>query len=41
MQIFVVDRPATVVHKMGHSLGVPSYGNGIIKNKVVINFQQV
>jgi len=39
MQIFLVDRPATVVHKKGHSLGVPSCGNGSTKNIIVINFQ--
>jgi len=41
MQIFVVDRPATVWHKMGQSMDVPSYGNEITKNKIVVNFQPV
>jgi len=34
-----VDTHATVWRKMGPSMGVPSFGNGIIKNKLVINFQ--
>ena len=41
MQIFVVYTHATVWRKMGPSIGVPSYGNGITKNKPVINFQPV
>ena len=42
MQILVVDTHATVGRKMGPSImGVPSYGNGITKNKLVINFQPV
>jgi len=41
MQVFVVDKPAAVWHKMGHSMGVPFYGNEITKSKVVINFQPV
>jgi len=41
MQIFVVDTHATVWCNMGPSMGVPSNGNGITKNKLVINFQPV
>jgi len=36
-----VDTHAIVWRKLGPSMGVPSYGNGITKNKLVINFQPV